>query len=94
MRVSESARRSVLLTGLSYPLLVAGIILLLTGVTVAGAVLLASGVFLIGVNEICLYIARSNVRATRLPVVVPCITTRVSPHHGSDFSINVIYSDV
>ena len=61
MRVSESARRSVLLTGLSYPLLVAGIILLLTGVTVADAVLLASGVFLIGVNEICLYIARSNV---------------------------------
>lgn len=60
MRVSEPARRSVLLTGLSYPLSVAGIVLLFIGVTVAGAVLLASGIFLIGVNELCLYIARSS----------------------------------
>lgn len=58
--MNEPARRSVLLTGLSYPLLVAGIILLFTGVTAAGTVLLASGIFLIGVNELCLYIARSS----------------------------------
>lgn len=58
--MSEPVRRSVLLTGLSYPLLIAGALLLFTGITVAGAVLLASGIFLIGVNELCLYIARSS----------------------------------
>ncbi|MGO2862750.1 MAG: hypothetical protein ACTIC1_16445 [Brevibacterium sp.] len=56
--MGETARRSILLTGLSYPLLVAGILLLVFGIAVARAVLLASGIFLIGVNEICLYIGR------------------------------------
>lgn len=58
--MSEPARRSILLTGLSYPLSVAGIVLLFIGGTVAGAVLLVSGIFLIGVNELCLYIARGS----------------------------------
>lgn len=54
------ARRSILLTGLSYPLLAVGLALLFTEVTVPGAVLLGSGVFLIGINELCFYIARSG----------------------------------
>jgi hypothetical protein len=61
VRMSEPARRSVLLTALSYPLLAAGITLLFVDIAVAGTALLASGVFLIGINELCLYIARSNV---------------------------------
>lgn len=60
MTVNEPARRSVLLTGISFPLLIAGALLLFTGITVAGAVLFGSGIFLIGVNELCLYIARSS----------------------------------
>ncbi|SMX97474.1 MULTISPECIES: hypothetical protein [unclassified Brevibacterium] len=56
----EEARRSLLLTGLSYPLFIAGIILLFTAITVPGAVLLGSGVFLIGINELCVYIARTG----------------------------------
>lgn len=58
--VQESARRSILLTSLGYPLVVAGIILLVLAVEDPGAALLGSGVFLIGINELCLYIARSS----------------------------------
>ena len=58
--LQEPARRSLLLTALSYQLVVAGIILLILAVEVPGAALLGSGVFLIGINELCLYIARSS----------------------------------
>ena len=58
--LQASARRSLLLTALSYPLVVAGIILLILAVEVPGAALLGSGVFLIGINELCLYIAKSS----------------------------------
>ena len=64
--VREQARRSVLLTGLSYPLFIAGILLLFTAVTVPGAVLLSSGVFLIGINELCVYIARTGATPRRV----------------------------
>jgi membrane-bound ClpP family serine protease len=59
--VQESAQRSILLTGLSYPLVIVGAILLFMSITIPGAVLLGSGVFLIGVNELCLYIAKCAV---------------------------------
>ena len=62
----RQARRSVLLTGLSYPLFIAGIVLLFTAMNVPGAVLLGSGVFLIGINELCLYIARSSLERQNL----------------------------
>lgn len=58
--VREQARRSVLLTGLSYPLFIVGIVLLFTEMTVPGAVLLGCGVFLIGINELCVYVARTG----------------------------------
>ena len=58
--MNESARRSVLLTGISYPLLVVGVFLLFTEITAAGAVSFASGIFLTGVNELCLYIAKNS----------------------------------
>ncbi|SMX67540.1 hypothetical protein BAURA63_00515 [Brevibacterium aurantiacum] len=58
--VQESAHRSILLTSLSYPLFVAGLVLLFVSNTIPGAVMLSSGVFLIGINELCLYIARSS----------------------------------
>lgn len=58
--MNETARRSVLLTGISYPLLIVGVLLFVTEITVAGAVSFASGIFLIGVNELCLYIARNS----------------------------------
>jgi K+-transporting ATPase c subunit len=51
--------RSILLTALSYPLLVVGLLVLFLGSQAAGAVLTASGVFLIGINELCFAIARS-----------------------------------
>ncbi|MGC2941228.1 hypothetical protein [Brevibacterium sp. FAM 24638] len=56
--VQESAHRSILLTGLSYPLFALGAVLLFMSITIPGAVLLGSGVFLIGINELCLYIAK------------------------------------
>ena len=62
--LQEPARRSLLLTALSYPLVVAGIILLVLAIEVPGAALLGSGVFLIGINELCLYIAKSSERPT------------------------------
>ena len=62
--MQEPARRSLLLTALSYPLVVAGIILLILAVEVPGAALLGSGVFLIGINELCLYIAKLSERPT------------------------------
>ncbi|WP_210604103.1 hypothetical protein [Brevibacterium oceani] len=58
--VQEPAHRSILLTGLSYPLFAAGVVLLFMSITIPGAVLLGSGVFLIGINELCLYIAKSG----------------------------------
>lgn len=64
--VREQAHRSVLLTGLSYPLFIAGILLLFTAVTVPGAVLLSSGVFLIGINELCVCIARTGATPRRV----------------------------
>jgi hypothetical protein len=62
--LQEPARRSLLLTALSYPLVVAGIILLVLAIEVPGAALLGSGAFLIGINELCLYIAKSSERPT------------------------------
>lgn len=58
--VQEPAHRSILLTGLSYPLFAVGAVLLFMSITIAGAVLLGSGVFLIGINELCLYIAKNG----------------------------------
>ncbi|MGO3021675.1 MAG: hypothetical protein ACTIIH_00360 [Brevibacterium sp.] len=58
--LQEPVRRSLLLTALSYPLVVAGIFLLVLAIEAPGAALLGSGVFLIGINELCLYIARSS----------------------------------
>lgn len=63
--VQESAHRSILLTSLSYPLFVAGLVLLFVSNTIPGAVLLSSGVFLIGVNELCFCIAKSGARQDR-----------------------------
>lgn len=63
--VQESAHRSILLTSLSYPLFVAGLVLLFVSNTIPGTVLLSSGVFLIGVNELCFYIAKSGARQDR-----------------------------
>jgi hypothetical protein len=60
INVEEPARRSILLAGLSYPLVGVGIILMFMALEVSGAVLLGSGVFLIGINELCLYIAKSG----------------------------------
>lgn len=51
--------RSILLTALSYPLLVIGLLILFLGSQTAGAVLTASGVFLIGINELCFHISLS-----------------------------------
>ncbi|MFE1082762.1 MULTISPECIES: hypothetical protein [Brevibacterium] len=62
--LQEPARRSLLLTALSYLLVVAGISLLILAYEVPGAALLGSGVFLIGINELCLYIAKSSERPT------------------------------
>ncbi|UVI36295.1 hypothetical protein [Brevibacterium spongiae] len=63
--VQDPAHRSILLTSLSYPLFVAGAVLLFASITIPGAVLLGSGVFLIGVNELCLYIAKSSTTQER-----------------------------
>lgn len=49
----EDAGRSLLLTAISYPLLVIGLIFLLVGPELAGATMTACGTFLIGVNEVC-----------------------------------------
>ncbi len=63
--VQEPAHRSILLTSVSYPLFVSGVVLLFVSITIPGAVLLGSGVFLIGVNELCFYIAKSGMTRDR-----------------------------
>lgn len=63
--VQEPAHRSILLTSLSYPLFVAGAVLLFVSITIPGCVLLGSGVFLIGINELCFYIAKSGMTQER-----------------------------
>lgn len=55
---SGETGRSILLTALSYPLFVVGLVLLFVGPSFAGAVLTACGSFLIGVNEICYVLRR------------------------------------
>ncbi|WP_167193271.1 hypothetical protein [Brevibacterium pigmentatum] len=50
---------------MSYPLFVSGVVLLFVSITIPGAVLLGSGVFLIGVNELCFYIAKSGMTRDR-----------------------------
>ncbi len=64
--MQEPAHRSILLTGLSYPLFAVGVVLLIISMTVPGAVLLGSGVCLIGINELCLCIARNGVVRERV----------------------------
>ncbi|GAA1488192.1 hypothetical protein [Brachybacterium sacelli] len=58
---SQHVGRSPLLTGLSYPLLAIGIFCLLAGIEGIGMTFMACATFLIGVNELCLYMARSRV---------------------------------
>lgn len=65
------ARRSVLLTGLSYPLLVIGLVLLFTAITVPGAVLATSGVFLIEINELVRLYRQEWCGGDRAPLVSP-----------------------
>ena len=55
---STTAGRSLLLIVLSYPLLLAGLGCLATGITGAGATLTACAVFLIGVTELCVSLSR------------------------------------
>lgn len=50
--------RSILLTALSYPLFVVGLVLLFVGPSFVGAVLTVCGTFLVGVNEICYVLRR------------------------------------
>ncbi len=52
--------RSLLLIGLSYPLLSAGLLLLLVGTNSAGVTLTICGTFLIGVTEILFYLDRTR----------------------------------
>lgn len=50
---AERGERSILLIGLSYPLLLLGLFLIFSGGTLAGAIIVAASAFLIGVTEMC-----------------------------------------
>ncbi|MGO1182836.1 MAG: hypothetical protein ACTHZ5_02490 [Micrococcaceae bacterium] len=73
MNRSDLSKRSILLTALSYPLFLGGVVLLFSGGGVEAGLIMFSGVFLIGVNEICFYIdkkgpdPRQRVEADRDP---------------------------